>query len=64
MNSISLLGYRYAEVENGCVDIMGAGWWVNWEIRIDIHTLPCVKQSWWEPAIYSAAHGAQRGALR
>lgn len=48
MNSISLLGYRYADVENGCVDIMGAGWWVNWEIRIDIHTLPCVK---WKAAV-------------
>ena len=35
---------RDADVENGRVDIEGEGkGGMNWEIRIDICTLPCVK---------------------
>ena len=35
---------RDTDVENGHVDIEGEGEGVmNWEIRIDIYTIPCVK---------------------
>ena len=35
---------RHADIENGCVDIEGEGeGGMNWEIRFDINTLPCVK---------------------
>ena len=35
---------RKADVENGRVDTAGEGeGGMNWEIRFDINTLPCVK---------------------
>ena len=34
---------RDADVENRCEDTGGRGGGMNWEIRIDIYTLPCVK---------------------
>ena len=36
---------RDIDIENGHVDTGGEGeGGTNWEIRIDIYTLPCVKQ--------------------
>ena len=37
---------RNRDVENGCVDLGGGEGegGMNWEIGIDIYTLPCVKQ--------------------
>ena len=35
---------RNADVEEGLVDTVGEGeGGMNWEIRVDINTLPCVK---------------------
>ena len=35
---------RDADLENGHADTGGErGGWMNWEIRIDIYILPCIK---------------------
>ena len=49
---------RDTDVENGCVDTEGG---MNWEIRIDICKLPCVKQIASGNLLYST--GTQLGAL-
>ena len=50
---------RDAEVENGHVDTEGEGeHGVNWEIRIDIYTLPCVKYRASGNLLYSSGSSA------
>ena len=52
---------RDVDIETGIMDIEGEGeGGTNWEIRIDIYTLPCVKQSYREHAI---KHRKRRSVL-
>ena len=53
---------RDEDVENRHVDTVGEGeGGTNWEIRIDIHTLPCAKHL---AGMCCIAQGAQFGTLR
>ena len=50
---------RDADLENGCVDMVGGEvGGMNWEIGIDIHTLPCVKQIARGNMLYSTGSSA------
>ena len=51
---------RHADVQNGRVDTGegGRGGGMNWEIGIDIYTLPCVKQIASGNLLYSTGSSA------
>ena len=50
---------RDTDIENGQVDTVGEGvGGMNWEIRIDILTLPCVKQIASGNLLYSTGSSA------
>ena len=51
---------RDTDVENGHVDMEGGkGGGMNWEIGIDIHTLPCEKQIASGNLLYSTGSSAR-----
>ena len=51
---------RDADIENGHVDTVGGGeGGTNWEMRIDIYTLPCVKQTASGKLLYSTGSSAR-----
>ena len=56
---------RDADVENGHVDMGVEGEaWMNWEISIDISTLPCIKQITSRNLLYSIESLAQYSVAR
>ena len=54
---------RDADVENGCVDTGGEGGGMNWEVRIDIYTLPRVQQIASGNLLYSTGSSAPSSAV-
>ena len=55
---------RDTDVKNECEDTVGKGeGGTNWEIRIDIYILPCVKETASGNLLYSTGSSVQRSVM-